>query len=80
MRQPYRWRTKIRRNLPWFLINLGIADKGRDCEAAGGHHQWYNQDGQYSACYHCKVVREGRLWETPNINGKKDFEVNKLKK
>src|ERR1043165_1526582 len=60
---PCRWRTRLRRNLPWFLINLGIASKGRDCEAVGGEHEWYNRDNVTSGCYHCEVVREGRLWE-----------------
>jgi len=60
---PYRWRTWIRTKLPFFLINLGIADKGEDCEKVGGSHWWYNKDGVFSACYHCKVERIGRLWE-----------------
>ena len=61
--RPYRWRTWLRARLPWFLINLGCAGKGEDCEKAGGAHEWYNQDHENSACYHCKVVRPGRLWE-----------------
>jgi len=60
---PYRWRTWIRTRLPWFLINLGMAAKGRDCETAGGEHHWYNRDGNTSGCYHCEVIRPGRLWE-----------------
>jgi hypothetical protein len=60
---PYRWRTALRRHLPWFLIDLGLADKGTDCEAAGGEHSWYNLDDASSGCYHCKVVRPGRLWD-----------------
>lgn len=56
---PYRWRTAIRQHLPWFLINLGFAGKGRDCEAHGGAHSWYNVDGTTCGCYHCKVVRPG---------------------
>ena len=60
--QAYRWRTKIRSYLPWFLIDLGIACKGKDCESAGGQHEWYNQDEQHSACYHCNVVKPGQLW------------------
>ena len=63
---PYRLRTRIRRHLPWLLIDMGVADKGRDCEAVGGSHQWYNQDGVTSACYHCRVTRPGRLWESPS--------------
>jgi hypothetical protein len=60
---PYRWRTYLRGKLPWFLIDLGIAAKGRDCENVGAEHHWYNSDGESSACYHCEVVRLGRLWE-----------------
>ena len=60
---PFRWRTWIRCKLPYCLIRLGFADKGKDCEAVGGWHRWYNQDGKSSGCYHCEVVRPGRLWE-----------------
>lgn len=63
---PYRWRTSLRRYLPWFLIDLGVAAKGEDCEAAGGSHGWYNIDGKRSGCYHCRVVRSGRLWQPPD--------------
>ena len=63
MKEPYRLRTSIRRHLPWFLIDLGIAKKGKDCEAKGGRHEWYNRDGKSSGCYHCEVVRQGNLWE-----------------
>ena len=59
---PYRFRTWIRGYLPWWLINLGVANKREDCEKAGGEHWWYNQDNENSACYHCRVVRRGRLW------------------
>jgi hypothetical protein len=57
---PYRRRTELRRNLPWILI--GLLPKDKDCEGAGGIHQWYNHDGKSSACYHCKVIRPGQLW------------------
>ena len=60
---PYRWRTWIRGHLPWFLIELGIADKAKDCEQVGASHSWYNHDERSSGCYHCKVERAGRLWE-----------------
>jgi hypothetical protein len=50
--------------MPWFLIDRGLAAKGQDCERAGGNHCWYNRDDVSSGCYHCKVVRPGRLWET----------------
>ena len=54
---PYRFNTWLRSHLPWFLINLGIASKGKDCEQAGGSHEWYNMDDNLSACYHCEVER-----------------------
>jgi hypothetical protein len=60
---PFRFRTWIRSNLPWFLIDLGICDKGVDCEKVGGWHRWYNIDGKNSGCYHCKVVRPEQLWK-----------------
>ena len=60
---PFAWRTKLRGRLPWFLIDLGLADKGKDCEAVGGWHRWYNQDNEHSGCYHCHVVRRGQLWK-----------------
>ena len=66
MSEPYRLRTRIRRHLPWFLIDLGVCSKGDDCEKVGSIHEWYNKDGSHSACYHCNVVREGRLWEHPS--------------
>jgi len=59
---PYRWRTWIRTRLPWFLIDLGLARKGHDCEAVGGWHHWYNIDDKSSGCYHCEVTRPGQLW------------------
>ena len=60
--RPYRWRTWWRARLPWFLIDLGVAAKGKDCEAAGAWHRWYNRDGETSACYHCDTIRDGQLW------------------
>lgn len=69
--QPYRLRTGLRRALPWWLINLGLASKGKDCESKGGNHEWYNLDGATSGCYHCVVVRVGQLWQV-------DLEDSKL--
>lgn len=60
---PYRWRTWLRGRLPWCLIDLGLAQKGADCERSGGTHWWYNRDNETSGCYHCQTVRLGRLWE-----------------
>ena len=59
---PYRWRTFIRSHLPLVFYKFGIAGKGQDCQKVGGQHSWYNIDGKTSGCYHCKVVREGKLW------------------
>jgi hypothetical protein len=67
---PYRWRTRWRRHLPWFLIKFGIAAKGKDCEALGGNHDWYNIDGTTSGCYHCVVSRFGQLWNTTKVPSK----------
>jgi hypothetical protein len=61
---PYAWRTWFRQRLPWFLIKLGVAEKGSDCEAAGAVHHRYNIDGNTSVCYHCRIEREGGLWES----------------
>ncbi len=61
-RHPYELRTKIRMHLPWFLIRLGIANKAEDCTKIGAKHVWYNIDNENSGCYHCKVVKPGRLW------------------
>jgi hypothetical protein len=60
---PYAFRTWIRQYLPWFLINLGIANKKEDCTKIGGKHFWYCQDENTSACYHCEVVKPGKLWK-----------------
>ena len=63
---PYRLRTFLRSNLPWFLIANGIASKGKDCEQKGGQHEWYNQNDVNSACYHCNVVKESMIWKNNN--------------
>jgi hypothetical protein len=52
MKGKYRVRSAIRRRLPWFLINLGVADKGeRDC----GDHDWYNAGDGVEHRYHRAV-------------------------
>jgi hypothetical protein len=58
---PYGWRTNLRSLMPRPICWL--FDKGRDCEAAGAEHHWYNNDEEHSACYYCKVIREGQLWK-----------------
>lgn len=59
---PYYRKLWLRTKLPWFLINLGIADKGVDCEKAGAKHHWYNTNNTHSGCYYCKTVKEGKHW------------------
>ena len=50
----FRWRTRLRRRLPWFLVDRGVAGKGTaDC----GNHEWYNADGAVDHCYHCTAGR-----------------------
>jgi len=66
MKFPFRFRTAVRRHLPWFLIDLGLFSKGDDCEKHGGNHEWYNKDNIRSGCYHCEVVRQGKLWNKPS--------------
>ena len=46
----YRWRTAVRRRLPWFLVDHGVAQKGKgDC----GNHEWYRSTAEEDRCYHC---------------------------
>ena len=61
--KPYRLRSLIRGHAPWLLINLGLAQKGRDCEAKGAQHEWYNVDNSKSGCYYCQAERLGQLWK-----------------
>ncbi|MEO8236935.1 MAG: hypothetical protein ABI793_06665 [Flavobacterium sp.] len=62
-RHPYELRLWFREKLPWFLINIGVARKGEDCEKVKAEHEWYNQEENISACYFCKVEKEGSLWK-----------------
>ena len=59
---PYGKRRWWRERLPWFLINVGIASKGKNCELVKAEHHWHNSDGKNSACYFCEVEKEGQLW------------------
>jgi hypothetical protein len=61
---PHALRTWLRGRIPWFLIDVGVANFGRDCEALNAHHNWSNIDGVHSRCIFCGAEREGRLWET----------------
>ena len=54
----------MRRRLPWFLVDRGIAGKGLgDC----GDHEWYNHDGAVAWCYHCEVGE--RSWPVTSHDG-----------
>ena len=44
----YRWRTRLRRMLPWALAER-VPKGARDCS----NHEWYNADGVVDRCYHC---------------------------
>lgn len=61
-RHPYEWRLWLRTKLPWFLINLGFADKGNDCQNVNAQHKWYNINNESSGCYYCKIVVDGKKW------------------
>jgi hypothetical protein len=54
---PYRFRVWIRARLPHWMIDLGVATKGHDCEAAGGWHRWYKSTDDIDHCYHCRQTR-----------------------
>ena len=47
---------------PKEYLDLHYPDEPDDCEAIGEAHRWHNLDGNRSACYHCKVIRDGQLW------------------
>lgn len=61
-KHPYELRLLIREKLPWFLIDMGIAAKGKNCKEVGVDHDWYNKGDNISACYYCKIEKEGKLW------------------
>lgn len=33
-----------------------------DCEKVGQKHKWFNVDDIHSACFNCRVLKEGQLW------------------
>jgi hypothetical protein len=57
-KHPYGWRTNLRTILPRPIC--WRVKKGEDCEKKHAQHHWYNQDGENSACYHCKTIRQSR--------------------
>jgi hypothetical protein len=46
-----------------FIRTHWSREKVDSCEAQGWTHVWYNHDGSHSACYNCRQIRAGRLWE-----------------
>ena len=66
---PHALRTWVRGRLPWFLIRLGVAGFGRDCESLGAQHNWCNEDDIHSTCIFCGLWREGQLWRTNPYRG-----------
>ncbi len=65
---PYAVRTWVRSRLPYWMVNLGLSAKKKDCSEIGAEHHWYNKGNESSACYHCSEVRLGRLWEQPRVD------------
>ena len=63
-KNPYRHRLWWRKRIPWFLIKLGIAAKGKDCKLVNAEHLWYNIDEKTSGCYYCEVIEEGKKWKS----------------
>lgn len=63
-KHPYEWRLWWRMRLPWFLIKIGVADKGKNCEEVNAKHKWYNADNISSGCYYCKVIGYEQKWRT----------------
>jgi hypothetical protein len=47
---------------PKEYLDLRHPNDPDDCEAIGETHRWHNLDDNRSACYHCKVIRDGQLW------------------
>mgnify|MGYP003637936016 FL=1 len=56
-RHPYYRRLWWRSKLPWFLIDLGVASKGKNCELVNAEHKWYNIDNTKSGCYYCEKIK-----------------------
>ena len=47
---------------PMVLINIGIADKVKNCEEVNAQHKWYTIDNISSGCYYCKVITKEQKW------------------
>ena len=57
-RGKYRVRTWLRKHLPHAFADR-IAKGPGDC----GNHEWYRQDAETDACYHCAVGRRSSVRE-----------------
>lgn len=60
-RHLYRYRLWWRSRLPWMLINMGIARKGKDCHNVNAKHSWYKIDDNYKGCYYCRRIEKYKL-------------------
>ncbi len=47
--------------VPKEYLDLHYPDAPENCEAVGESHRWHNLDDERSACYHCRVIKEGQL-------------------
>lgn len=67
-RHPYELRKKLRGILPWFLIDIGIAAKGKNCKTVNANHSYYNINGILNGCYYCEqeFPRDPKLTKTDN--------------
>ena len=63
-KHPYGNRLWWRKRLPWFLIDLGFANKGKDCESENAKHSWYRIDNNLSGCYYCNSIVKGQKWKS----------------
>jgi len=66
---PHALRTWVRSRLPFFLLRMGAAGFGRDCESIGAIHNWHNLDNVRSRCIFCGQEREGQLWQVSPYAG-----------
>lgn len=62
-KHPYRFSLWLIQRLPWLLINLRIAGKGKDSELVNVEHRWYNIDDKKSGCYYCKKIFYNKKWK-----------------
>jgi hypothetical protein len=66
-------------HLPFWLIELGLFGKGRDCAFRYAPHSWYNLDNLNSACYYCRVIKTGQLWRPSHLRELDVVRVTQIK-